>query len=66
MNTQQSASRVAPLALLALVVAAAVIAVLLLGGSWPRWAFYTAIIVGIAVAAGAVGALVKVLARNGN
>ncbi|WP_328913228.1 MULTISPECIES: hypothetical protein [unclassified Streptomyces] len=54
------------LALLGLLAALGVIAVILLGDSWARWVYFGLLIVGILVASGAIGALVKVLVSHGN
>ncbi|MEU0220121.1 hypothetical protein ABZ281_35875 [Streptomyces sp. NPDC006265] len=65
MNGQSPATQnPALLAVLALVAAAVVIAVLLVGDSWTRWLYYGVLVVGLLAATGSLGALVKVLTNR--
>ncbi|MFE7898303.1 hypothetical protein ACFU3E_12450 [Streptomyces sp. NPDC057424] len=65
MNGQEPAtSNPALLAVLALVAAAVVIAVFLLGDSWTRWVYYAVLVAGLLATTGSLGALVKVLANR--
>ncbi|MFG2523494.1 hypothetical protein [Streptomyces sp. NPDC048527] len=66
MKREPTPANPAVLATVGIVTAASVIVVALLGGSWARVALSGLITLGVLIAAGTVGALVKFVSNKGN